>query len=254
MLGNHRVVATMATALVALVASFLIAHRMKSQSVRSSRRPFIARGVEKHFATKGDAGPVKVSYTRFARRSDGSWVEVVTIESPHGETGELTSFWDVASGRQGYLEPFTRSAVTLYLAPGEMRDEINRSVSCPSAVNAITAEHERILRYDVVKITEQYRAPNNGSETIEAWVAPDLDCYHLREFDSRSDGPHNEIEVTDLTEGEPPTDMFDVPPEYVERSPSQLSAEWAARFGEQFWRNESQAKRLDQRYYAHQRR
>ena len=46
-----------------------------------------------------------------------------------------------------------------------------------------------------------------------------------------------------------------MPEEYVERSPSQLSDAWEAKFGERFWgANEDITKRMDQRYYAHQRK
>jgi len=131
---------------------------------------------------------------------------------------------------------------------------VDGSESCPATVSATAAEREQILGYDVVKLTGEDRAPNNGREITEAWVAAELNCYPLRKSESLSSGPHNEIEVTDLTEGQPPPPMFDVPRDYAERSPSQVSAEWAARFGQPFWGRESTAKRLDERYYSHQRR
>jgi hypothetical protein len=161
---------------------------------------------------------------------------------------------DVASGRHVELETFTNSSMTFYLTPSELPHEVDLAGSCARAISAAPAEHERILGHDIIKLTEENRAPNNGKEVIEAWVAPELNCYPLRESDSLSYGPHNEIEVADLTEGEPPSAMFDVPPDYVERSPSQLSADWAARFGQPFLHDESTVKRLDERYYAHQRR
>jgi hypothetical protein len=136
--------------------------------------------------------------------------------------------------------------MTFYLTPSELQHEVDRAESCPGAISAAPAEHERILGYDVVKLTEEGRAPNNGKEFTEAWVAPELNCYVLRRSASLSDGPD--------TEGEPPPAMFDVPAEYVERSPSQLSAEWAARFGQPFLGRESTVQRLDQRYYARQKR
>jgi hypothetical protein len=251
---NKTVVLTVATVVAALAGSFLIVRGAKPQGARSSRRAFIAHGTERHFASKGDTGPVKVTHITFARMGDGSWVEAATIESPQGGAGELISFVDVASARNVDLEPFTKSSMTFYLTPSELQHEVDRAESCPSAISAAPAEHERILGYEVVKLTEEDRAPNNGKEVTEAWVAPELNCYVLRKSASLSDGPHNEIEVTDLTEGEPPPAMFDVPAEYVERSPSQLSAEWAARFGQPFLGRESTVQRLDERYYTHQRR
>jgi len=254
MLGAKRAALILATVFAVLTGSFLIARRARPQGAHSPRRAFIAHGTERHFATKGDTGPVKVNHITYARKSDGSWVEAATIESPQGDAGELISFVDVPSARHVDLEPFTKLSMTFYLTPSELQHEVDRDESCPRAVSAAPAEHERILGYDVVKLTEEGRAPNNGKEVTEAWVAPELNCYVLRKSASLSDGPHNEIEVTDVTEGEPPPTMFDVPAEYVERSPSQLSAEWAARFGQPFLGRESTVKRLDERYYAHQRR
>ncbi len=67
----------------------------------------------KTLASMGDTGPVKMNHLSYARKSDGSWADVATIESPDGQVGELRLFVDVASSRHLDLEPFTRSAMTL---------------------------------------------------------------------------------------------------------------------------------------------
>lgn len=251
MVRERKFVLTLLVALGALGASFVIAYRLKSQSLQSSPRPFTAQGVVSHFAAEGGGGPVKVDQTTYARKSDGSWVEITTTESPNGEVANLVTFRDVASGRRVTLEPFTKSSMTYYLTTREMRAEVEGSQSCPPAVSSPTADHDRILGYDVVKVTEENPGPHKTRETIEAWVVPELGCYPLRRSELRSDGPHNEIEVTRLSEGEPHGRMFDVPAEYTERSPSGLSAEWAGRFGHKFWNNDSISKRMDNEYYAH---
>ena len=87
MLEAKRAVLIVATVFAVLIGSFLIALRAKSQGAHASRRAFIAHSVEKHFASKGDTGPVKVNHITYARKSDGSWVEVATIESPMGRSG-----------------------------------------------------------------------------------------------------------------------------------------------------------------------
>jgi hypothetical protein len=84
---NKRVVLFAAIVFAALAGSFLIARRAKPQGAHASRRAFIAHGTERHFATKGDTGPVKVNHITYARKSGGSWVKIATLESPNGRPG-----------------------------------------------------------------------------------------------------------------------------------------------------------------------
>lgn len=221
-----------------------------------SGKPFTAQSVTKCFSKEGDEGLVEVRHTTYARKSDGSWVESQEIVSPQGESGKMTEIWDATSRSFIALEPFTRSSTTYYYTESEVQNsDVPGLESCPSAVNSPAAEHAQMLGYDVVKVVEESAGPHGSEETMVAWVAPELGCYSLRRSESGLHGSHNEIQVTSVTEGEPPAEMFEVPAEYVERSPSQLSDEWEAKFGERFWgANEDITKRMDQRYHAHQRK
>ena len=231
----------------AIGASFLLVYKLKSQSLPPVTHPFVAHSIESHFATAGDKGPVIRNVRTYARKKDGSWADVETLESPAGEVGDQETFVDVNSGRQVTLEPFSKSAMTEILTP---RHIIRRVRLCPPGINSPTLEHGWILGYDVVKVTTQYSVSKGRKETIEAWMAPTLGCYSLRRSEVGSNGPHNEFEATDVIEGDPPSSMFEVPADYVERSPSELSAEWEARFGKEFWPNSNLIKILDQRYYS----
>jgi hypothetical protein len=209
----------------------------------------VAQGFERSFSSKGQEGPSVVELTTYARKGNGSWVEVRTTKDPSGEVGIMRTFWDFASGREVTLEPATKSAMTFFLTRSEMHDEIDDFSSCPPEVNSPTAEHKRILGYDAVKVTEERPGPHKGRVLTETWVAPELACFAIRRSEINSDGPHNEFETTRVKEGEPPAWMFEVPNDYVERSPRQLSAEWAARFGREFF-PDGIAARMDKRYYA----
>ena len=233
-----------------LGAGFTIAYSLKSQSSRSPARPFVAQGFERSFSTKGEEGPSVVELTTYARKGDGSWVEVRTTKDPSWEVGVLRTFWDVASGAKVTLEPATKSAMTLFLTRSEMQGEIDGFESCPPGVNSAAAVHERILGYDAVKVTDEGPGPKKGRQLIEEWVVPELACFAVRRSEALSAGPHNEFETTHIAEGEPPAWMFDVPEDYVERSPTQLSAEWAARFGHEFWPN-GVAATMERSYSAH---
>ena len=236
--------------LAGLGAGFTIAYCLKSQSSTAPARPFVAQGFERSFGTKGDEGPSIVELTTYARKSDGSWVEVRTTKDPSREIGVLRTFWDVASGTEVTLEPATKSAMTLFLTRSEMRGEISSFESCPPEVNNPAAEHERILGYDAVKVTDEGPGPKKGRQLIESWVVPELACFPVRRSEVLSAGPHNEFKTTGITEGEPPAWMFEVPQDYVERSPTQLSQEWAARFAHRFWPDDV-AARMEKRYVAH---
>ena len=62
------------------------------------------------------------------------------------------------------------------------------------------------------------------------WRAPDLDCVVLRSVEDRreSNGKitgHFEIQATKVTLGTPDPRLFELPDDYLERSPSQMHAE-----------------------------
>ena len=233
------------------LAGFLgISHASKPQSSAFHPRAFVARAVVRRFGTIGDKGPSVPDLTMFARKGDGSWAEMTTTDNPSGEVLELRTFWDVSSDREVTLEPTTKSVMTYFLTPQEMHTKVEDSLTCPPAVKSPTAQHQRILGYDAVNATEEDPGSRHNQYFV-AWVAPELGCYALRRSETRSDGPHNEFEATSITEGEPPAWMFQVPADYVERSPSELSAEWAARFGQPFWPDHNVLATADRKYFAH---
>jgi len=244
---SKRVVKPLIAVLGAMGASFLLVYKLKSQPLPPVTHPFVAHSIVRRFATAGDKGPVKINDTTYARKKDGSWADITTLESPAGEIGDLETFVDVISGREVTLEPFTKSAMTLFLTP---RQIIGRVPLCPPDINSPTLEHDWILGYEVVKVTTQYSVVNARKMTNEEWMAPTLGCYSLRRSEVSSNGSHNEFETTDVIEGNPPSSMFEVPADYVERPPSELSAEYEARFGKKFWPNSTIMKNLDHRYYS----
>jgi hypothetical protein len=250
LISAKRMVGPLVLMLGALGASFVISYSLRSQSSVPHSRAFVAWGFVKRFAAKGDEGPSKDSQTIFARKGDGSWADIITAQSPSGETGELRTFWDAASGRQVTLEPVTKSAMTYFLTATEMRTKIENSESCPVGVESPTARHERILGYDAVNVTEEGPAPRLSKMLVEAWVVRELGCYALRRSEVWTDGPHNQFETTRVSEMQPPAWMFEVPPDYVERSPSQLSNEWAAKFGQGFL-GDSALATMEKKYDAH---
>ena len=84
---NKTVVLTVATVLAALTGSFLIVRRAKPQGAPSSRRAFIAHGLEKHFASEGDTGPVKVNHIPTPERVMAPGLRLQPSSPPKGRRG-----------------------------------------------------------------------------------------------------------------------------------------------------------------------
>lgn len=226
--------------------SFLITRKVRSQAV-DSWRPFLAVGVERLYSGNDPVHPKTVWYSMYARRGDGSDAQVWSVTSPNGELVESRGFSDVASGRKVSVETLTRSKTTYKLSQSEVGAP---STNCTNDPNA---QRKRILGYEVERVEEQSSFPN-GKMTVERWQAPALNCYSLRERvtfppeTAFAPSPHNEIEVTLVVEGQPPLSMFEDPPDYVERSPSQLNDEYARKFpGHRVFAN---PKLFDDAYYA----
>ena len=103
----------------------------------------------------------------------------------------------------------------------------------------------RMLGYEVVRVEEDM--PALGSH-YDAWLAPALDCFALRETVTR----HKAYSVADtltIIKGNPSPALFAIPAYYTERSPSEVGAEFARRFPERppvF--PASTAAKLDQAY------
>jgi hypothetical protein len=94
---------------------------------------------------------------------------------------------------------------------------------------------EQLLGHAVVRVEEKLKAVHTVS-----WVAPDLDCFPLRQsvtfLNTQHAGLHHEDVVTKIEERDPPSSMFAVPLDYTERSPLELQAEYARKYGGvKFW-------------------
>jgi hypothetical protein len=229
---------------------FVLTFSGGAKSQEAGLTPFTAHLVEKMYGSADDTAP-HIDHISFGRRSDGSEATYRTMKSPDGQQdGQLGSTIDLGRAESLDLEPFTRSVTTLHYSLdelGELKDRL-QAKGCPADMDKL-GEHTKMLGHEVVRIRESH-STHLGTETDDKWVAPDLGCFALAETATFA-GPRNVTTVTSLTEGEPPLAMFAVPSDYVERSPSQLSAEWTARFGHKYWGEDNITTRMDKRYYAH---
>ena len=208
------------------------ARSKSSPQSRPAFQPFTASERVTHFSRMNAVKDV--DYT-IARRADGSLVRsfiVKDLDSPDGNEREAVFIWDVSSRHSIMLEPFTKSAMTQLLSPKEIADFVSSQKACSDAILSSSGDRsaEQLLGHPVVRVEET-------SSTIHTvrWVAPDLDCFPLRQtvalLDSKHAGLHHDDVVTKIEEGNPPNSMFAVPPEYTERSPLEIQAEYARKYG-----------------------
>ena len=214
----------------------LLGYRAHSQVVGFRHlTPFV---VYKHEAqyTENSKFPPYLFDSVYARRSDGSWAHHFTARTPAGDqtTGEMIEFVDFRTQNQTILEPFTRSAVIFHLSEREARWERGRVTDC-SAVpevsgGSVDASRFRMLSYTVARV-----AKKEDGLTLDNWVAPALDCYPIEETEAFASGSRNTRSVYKVEMGEPAEAFFEIPPEYIPRSPQQLEAEYKFKFGVPFW-------------------
>jgi hypothetical protein len=69
-----------------------------------------------------------------------------------------------------------------------------------------------------------------AKQELEVWLAPHLNCFALEETIRSNGKVVTKRESLFLIPGEPPDYLFQIPPNYTERSPAQVFAEFARRF------------------------
>jgi hypothetical protein len=211
--------------------------------------PFTANIDEEHFTRSAAREPASVNHIAVERTSDGSEVTSTSVTAPDAQrTGELVEGFSVASRMHYVLEPFTRSIMTYHLSDAEVKSILD-SKRCPSDINELK-EHSKMFGLDVVRRREKTDFANTSFEITDDWMAPDLACFTLKEIYSVSDGPWNRRMVISLVRGEPPQSIFNIPVDYVERSPSEISDIWKAFFGVPFL-SDSSLNAYEKRYLSH---
>ena len=251
--GPHpkQVRGTIIGVLCAFVLSLFAGYEAHSQEhPRRTWKPFVA---EKRVlnAPTTQATPL-IHHETFARRSDGSYVRSYEVKSPTGEKEWMVEIHDLRNGRSITLEPSTKFAMTFYYSDKFMREWIETQHSCDRwsfPKGALTLQprgrRDMILGHEVVQAVVE----DPDGDRTETWVAPELDCHPLREALSSDDGYYQEHVVTRLEEIEPPDSIFEVPRGYVEASPKQVEAAYAAKYpGHRLW-GEKMAAIVDKRYF-----
>lgn len=196
---------------------------------------------------------VHTYHSTYARRADGSSVEIRRIVDPDGNVREQRKIIDLVQKRQLLVDGLTESVTTYPLTGPEMA-----ALTQEPACAARGAERAELLGLKAVRAEENVKTPKGTELRIEKWLAPGLGCLPLRErvFTAHAGGPFQlawEQEVTSFERSDPPAEWFEVPAGYIERAPSAVLGEFDRRFPtscSQYGRQTGEV--LDAVYSAHQ--
>ena len=190
--------------------------------------PHTATVVTRFYDNAGAVNATIVSLR--ARRSDGSLAKV--RELVRDEVSGVKLIVDTAASQRVAVDPVTESKTTYHLTPKAIHEhEDFRQGACQNAgeeVQEIAGLEARRFRQEI-----SHGNPSGGprwTTVVERWLAPALNCEPLR-VDSRMVSPDGTVrgrtvdEVISVTMGEPRESLFAVP-EYLEKSPSQVMAEY----------------------------
>ena len=193
-----------------------------------ARRAFTATMHEVRFGAGGVPG-YEETYL-LSVRSDGSTAKVVRRRSRDAQWYEMRVVLDVLGRRRVSIDPITRSTTTYFLSESDINLMSQPDKSCISGV-----ETDDVLGYKVRRVTSEDYLQEGASHALDALQAPDLDCFALRERSVNgprgSRSPYTEVSATAILVGEPDPVAFEVPRNYVERTPSQVAAEYNKKFG-----------------------
>ena len=192
--------------------------------------------------------PPLLTETSLARRSDGSWVHSYEVLSPLGERGTVVEFLDLRSRVFVHPRPFLKSKMTSHLRESELPEYIQSAFeTCDGTEKDESLQRSTMLGYPVVR-----RVTDMKTAIDTAWVAPELDCYRLESSTLFQSGSRVETRVTSIQEGEPPDSLFQVPPDFVERSPEEQQALYARKYPGRELFSDEQLKTIGALYRAHQ--
>lgn len=233
----------LATALVAAV-SFFSALPKAVKSEELSQKAFTVAIVENQFDLQGRE--VYSEYVLGAVRSDGSEVRVSRRKLPDGQWFQPKWVLDLSLRKRVSVEPATGSILTYPLSDKAVAEYRAPRASCGKIS---LAEPSQLLGQRVVHMRED-AAPDSY---VDRWLAPALNCFPLRETFTFTSGPPTATrrivrQALFLIPGEPARSLFQIPASYVERSPSEMAAEFARRFPGHDAMSTKSAQRLDDIY------
>jgi hypothetical protein len=233
----------------AAVASFTLTRNVRLRGQEPTRKPFTAVMVERQY--HGDAAePTRTEVYLRAFRSDGSQATVKQGLSPHKESKETKVILDLSGRQRVTVDQLTESRTTYPLSDSDLSHY--RAWPKNECTGKAGLERSTLLGYEVRKVEKDM--PDGGTH-LDLWMAPILDCFELQEDWAVGAPGETRVRVTRqavyIIEGEPAATLFDIPPAYVERAPSEVRAEFMRRYPEGQLFSHDTAQAMDDVYLAH---
>ncbi len=216
------------------VALRLTIDRLTAQGT-SNRVPFTMTQVYTVSRPSGN-WPTRRQEIMLAVKGDGSLVQRTKIFSDAGTIRvDRREVYDLSTGRITAIDPFTQSKTTGVLTEairGSLTTQIDTTCEAQLGPNATVERNGSIMSgYRVVRTTENSVLPDGGKATTVEWRAPELNYFPLRKkvtfVSPKGNTTVNLREVQTVVTGEPASELFDVPANYAERSPSEVVSETA---------------------------
>ena len=202
----------------------------QSQTQQSAFRPFSATIRSQYWTESGKAASSSIT---FARSRDGSFVYANDVEYPLGKDrekrGRFSYRFDVQQRLFTLTEPFVQAAVARPIVDdAEMRQLADTYGSCRHLQDGEWKEVGRstVLNFDVVEVEVE----RTSRSVQKKWVAPDLQCFALREISMIDGRLRMQREAVSLETKEPQRSLFEPPPGYELLSPLELEDRYQAKF------------------------
>lgn len=189
----------------------------------------------------------------FARRSDGSTVEVILERATDGALSETRRIVDLESGRKVFLDSAVNSITTTYLSTSQIDSLRNRRAPCGGP------PVDSLLGYGVTRTTSVLPLSHTGPARLEILSAPELGCIDMERraiiaLENGAEGTLTLDRVVNVELGEPDESLFVVPAGYTEMSPSErLVARAASEAEKDLIVNDWFVQQADRGYYRLQR-
>jgi hypothetical protein len=196
------------TALVSGIAGGLYAYFQQPSAAAPKPLTGLKLVADMEIERYGDQGARSIERARFAYREDGSWVrETVSVD---GISVNARVLYNAISNARQSLSDSTKSKTTYPNMGGVLRP----------CTEAASAELMGVPVYD--------RTVKSGSKEAIQTVAPSLNCLVLQEKVFDLNGAERrliqESRVVSINRDNVPDSLFEVPADYLERSPSEVMA------------------------------
>jgi hypothetical protein len=219
--------------------------RAAAQAVLSVR-PFVAT-ISKVYYDPSGALSVReeIRYARTASRTTA----ITPRQTYPLDRPMLAQILDNDREAELFLEPVTRSVTSIPYSRSDQNGFIAGvwEETCPKDDKEMTVlpGGPVLFGYSTLHVVKKW----NSNRTTERWMAPELECFSLKEVDILS-AARDEIAVTSIQEGEPSIDLLRPPAGYTERSPAEVESLYKATTGARSLWGETLARRLEAQYRA----